>query len=173
MNKLETSLIKGVHDAGRAYNKLTNWALPHAPESFVQIYVTMAVGKLGHFVYPDISIGKIRREIGLEITSKSQEILNYRPDISVWMKSGKGLRAIIEIKRTRRFANIKKDIDKIDRINNLTNDQTTGYIIGYAKVKARGRQLEDVFAGWAQSADCRLIGGNLFDDWGFCLLRIN
>ena len=183
MNALEKAIFAAVPKAAKKYGQMTGWWLSHAPESFIQIYVSCLLADEGYSVYPDISVGRIREELELDSKNIADDILRYKCDISVWFKKKRALRASIEIKKSWNSSSILKDIEKIRRINSVSRSASQGYILGYSESKTRtgDSSLAGKFQNWADYSGCKLLDHKIIHDppidevysaWGFCLIRV-
>lgn len=184
MNQLERSIISGAVKAQKQYETMTGgWWLDHGPESFFQIIVAQQVCKLGHNVYVDATIKKLRD--GRAQPGRPTKDLQKRPDLSVWNKSTDTLRAAIEIKRAWSFPPVRSDAKKLTRILGFKGAPKSGYLLVYTdhagKTDRIGKEPIEIIKGrfdtWADELGWSLVGttveGGKNDNpaWGVGLLR--
>ncbi len=177
MNLLEKALVSGVMAAQRQYLEMSDWWLSAAPESFLQIVVCQHLAKLGHYVYPDISLKRIYEEMDQRPTPDQIRHLRKRPDISVWYKTRLELVAVVEIKRSWNVAPIRRDMDRLSDMTKLKGGPKSGYMIVYSERKKKDT-LSRNFINWAEQTAGILIHYYVAPEgdgewyWGFCILKV-
>jgi hypothetical protein len=180
MNALESSIMLGAIKAQIDYSKMTDgWWLSHGPESFLQIELARKIAKLGHAVYIDASIKKVRSDLGSRGRGRPSKNSTQRFDISVWHKADVSLRAAIEIKRAHAFESVKRDARRLVRYLRQKKSAKTAYILVYSE--AKGKKARETlirrFRNWAVRLSWKLVGARVTHPrgydwaWGVAVLR--
>lgn len=179
-NQLELAILDGAITAQEDYGEITGgWWLWHGPESYLQTTVANRVAKqTGHAVYVDCSIRKLAAEIKRG-PGRPADNQGQRPDLTIWNKSGKTLRAAIEIKRAWSITGVRADATKLLKWLAHSHGPGTAYLLVYSEANGKNRYatLERRFSHWSKELGWRLVcscadpQGDGEWCWGFCLLR--
>ena len=179
MNDLENLIQRGVINAHRQYQKMTDYWLSHAPESFLTVVIAQEIVKANYAVYIDTSLKRILKDA---TTHKGAipSALGNRSDISVWYRTKDSIRAAIEVKRAYSAPPVSRDAKKLARIVGLKKGPKTGYIVAYSESKSRYQidTLNTRFRNWSTLTGWQLISSYVDKEkdsdnwnWGFCILR--
>src|SRR6267378_849952 len=148
--KLDKLILNAAKTAQRTYIDMTGQWLSHGPESFLQMEIARKIFRDGFYVFPDASDKKVLHEMGPN-RGRPPKDLKKRFDLTVWNKTSDTLRAVIEIKATRRFDLVARDKQKIDRRFKLSNPPVCGYLLVYSEATGSTgtAKIHDRFSNWS------------------------
>lgn len=119
MNDFEKLIRAGIESAQKSCVRIAQCWLWDVPESFFQHELARKIGlKMRGRVYTEISRRKIANDPNLAGVPKfkpDKHLDNKRFDLVVWRRDMKGIRAIIEIKRTNRLRAVRGDAEKVKK----------------------------------------------------------
>ncbi|WP_146144854.1 hypothetical protein [Phreatobacter cathodiphilus] len=179
MTRIEEKIGQSIREAAEVYVGMAGWWLSHAPESFLQMKIADGIHSLGYGVFVDATYQKIRREVGLLKGPKPQTALS-RPDICVWSKDDRTLKAFIEVKKANHLAPVQADCTKIEGLMRPPYAPPYGYVIAYSEAKGMraAETLKNRFKTWGQITGWKVIESGLCEapddegyQWGHVVLK--
>ncbi|MDE3015389.1 MAG: hypothetical protein KGI29_00495 [Pseudomonadota bacterium] len=181
LNDLEDRIIKGAKKAHITYLEMNDYYLHHAPEHFLQNEIARTIWQKGNGndIYIDKSNAQVLKE--LDSTNKKgrpRDDASKRFDITVFKRSEKQIKAVIEIKRGDHisFQSLRKDTKKIEHSAKSPNGAKLGYLLVYS-VRKKEEKIRDDFKKWEKRLKWELRENIIESDgkwtWGIGLFKFS
>ena len=180
MSQLEEAIIEGVSEAAKKYDEMSGgWWLSHAPESFLQMEIATKIYETGFNLFVDASYNKILDDIG-RIRGRPANGGSKRPDICVFSKASRTIKALIEVKRASNLFSVNLDKSKLSSLMRLKTGPKYCYVVAYSEANGNSykKTLEERFLAWEDKEwyCCHSYIDERQDDdgygWGYCVLKL-
>lgn len=168
MNKLELAMSGAVRRAHEDYYRDTESWLFHAPEHYLQNAILLKLGgRSGFSVFAEATRKKVAEHQQIKPPGP-RPLANTRHDLTIWGKSTREVRAVVEIKRAMDMnAGVRRDFDRVSKAvrGRSRHAPKTGYVLVYSEAR-KSKTLPDRFHRWAEETGYVLVndGARLLED---------